>query len=89
LADLLAESDQDTVRKEWGTDDHHPTGHGTPMAGLAAYGDLTPLLEGDDPAPLSHFLESVKILPREKLPAPPVAPKPGSKPTHRWWQFFG
>ena len=63
LADILAESDQDTVREEWGKDDHHPTGHGTPMAGLAAYGDLTPLLEGNDSVPLSHLLESVKILP--------------------------
>ncbi len=64
LADILAESDQDTVREEWGKDDHHPTGHGTPMAGLAAYGDLTPLLEGDAPVALAHLLESVKILPR-------------------------
>jgi hypothetical protein len=33
------------------------------MAGLAAYGDLTPLLEGGEPVQLSHWLESVKILP--------------------------
>jgi len=64
LADILAESDQGTVREEWGKDDHHPTGHGTPMAGLAAYGDLTPLLEGSAPVALAHRLESVKILPR-------------------------
>lgn len=64
LANLLAESDHDTVRDEWGKDDHHPTGHGTPMAGLAAYGDLTPVLESTDPVPLSHRIESVKILPR-------------------------
>ena len=64
LAGLLAESDQDTVRAEWGKDDHHITGHGTPMAGLAAYGDLTPLLESGGPVPLSHVIESVKILPR-------------------------
>ncbi len=64
LANLLAESDHDTVRDEWGKDDHHPTGHGTPMAGLAAYGDLTSVLESTDPVPLSHHIESVKILPR-------------------------
>ena len=64
LAGLLAESDHDTVHDEWGKDDHHPSGHGTPMAGLAAYGDLTPLLESADTVPLSHWMESVKILPR-------------------------
>ena len=45
----------------WGTDDHH--GHGTEMAGLALYGDLTPLLASDAPVNLRHQLESVKILP--------------------------
>ncbi len=64
LSDILAESDHDTVRAEWGTDDHFTNGHGTQMAGLAAYGDLTPLLESRDALPLSHRLESVKILPR-------------------------
>jgi cyclophilin family peptidyl-prolyl cis-trans isomerase len=33
-------------------------------------------------------IKSVKILPREQLPAPPVAPTPGPAPTKRWWQFF-
>lgn len=70
LSDLLAENDQDTIRAEWGKDDHHPTGHGTPMAGLAAYGDLTPLLESPDPVILSHFVESVKILPRAGVNEP-------------------
>jgi hypothetical protein len=64
LVDLLAESDQDTVRSEWGRDDHHRPGHGTPMAGLAAYGDLTDVLQASDSVELSHRLESVKILPR-------------------------
>ena len=64
LSDILAESDHDTVRGEWGKDDHVTNGHGTQMAGLAAYGDLTPLLESRHQVPLSHRLESVKILPR-------------------------
>jgi len=34
------------------------------MAGLAAYGDLTPLLETNSKISLTHRLESVKILPR-------------------------
>lgn len=38
-------------------------GHGTNMAGMVLYGDLAPLLESSGPAPLTHRLESVKILP--------------------------
>lgn len=64
LADLLNESDHDTVRAEWGKDDHYSNGHGTQMAGLAAYGDLTPMLESSGSLTLTHWLESVKVLPR-------------------------
>jgi Subtilase family len=64
LADLLHESTHDTVRQEWGKDDHYQNGHGTQMAGLAAYGDLTPLLESSEPLVATHWLESVKVLPR-------------------------
>jgi len=64
LSDILAESDHDTVREEWGKDDHHERGHGTPMAGLAAYGDLTDVLNVTDLIELKYRLESVKILPR-------------------------
>ncbi len=64
LSDLLAENDHDTVRAEWGKDDHYTNGHGTQMAGLAAYGDLTPLLDSSGQVALSHRLESVKVLPR-------------------------
>ena len=38
-------------------------GHGTNMAGSALYGDLTPLLTGNVRVPLTHRLESVKMLP--------------------------
>lgn len=38
-------------------------GHGTEMAGLAAYGDLTPLLSASTLVRLRHRVESVKILP--------------------------
>lgn len=64
LANLLDESDQDAAKAEWGKDDHYRNGHGTLMAGLAAYGDLAPLLEHSDPVELTHRIESVKILPR-------------------------
>lgn len=46
---------------DWGTDDRY--GHGTPMAGLAAYGDLTEPLAHNGPIELTHRLESVKIMP--------------------------
>ena len=58
----LAESDMATVRPEWGVADS-PHGHGTGMAGLALFGDLTPHLADDGVMPLDHRLESVKILP--------------------------
>lgn len=45
----------------WGTHDHDK--HGTEMAGLALYGDLTPVLAGTQNVALRHRLESVKILP--------------------------
>lgn len=71
LEDVLPEEHQDTVDDEWGKDDFHirepglnPTGHGTAMAGLAVYGDLTEILASSQPVPVKHALESVKILPR-------------------------
>lgn len=48
-------------KPDWGTDDRY--GHGTPMAGLAAYGDLTEPLAHNGPIELTHRLESVKIMP--------------------------
>ena len=45
----------------WPGGDSH--GHGTNMAGSALYGDLTPLFAGNGRVPLTHCLESVKILP--------------------------
>lgn len=57
----LASTDCHACDPTWGTHDHD--GHGTEMAGLALYGDLTPVLTGSDPVRLRHGLESVKILP--------------------------
>lgn len=53
----------------WGAHDHD--GHGTEMAGLALYGDLTPVLAGTHQVVLRHRLESVKILPPNGHPANP------------------
>lgn len=63
VSDLLA------AREAWGGDDNE--GHGTQMAGLALHGDLTPRLLDDAPHPLTHRLESVKLL-----------PPPGFAPNH-------
>lgn len=57
----LAAADWHTCDPAWGAHDHH--GHGTEMAGLALYGDLTSVLAGSHPVRLHHRLESVKILP--------------------------
>ncbi|HLK37075.1 MAG TPA: S8 family peptidase [Polyangiaceae bacterium] len=57
----LAANDTHACDPTWGAHDHH--GHGTEMAGLALYGDLTPVLAGRAPVQLRHGLESVKILP--------------------------
>ena len=61
LQPVADEADMHTYNPTWGTDDRH--GHGTPMAGLAIYGDLTKPLASSDPIKLTHRLESVKVIP--------------------------
>lgn len=60
LAQPLATDDLHTVEPAWGSDDAH--GHGTGMAGLVLYGDMTPSLAHAHPIGIDHRLESVKIL---------------------------
>jgi len=69
LAPLLGDDDRHTWNPDWKVDDD--LGHGTLMCGLAAYGDLRPLLEGGGPVVATHMLESVKILPSERKPKNP------------------
>lgn len=57
----LLKKDMDAYKNGWGVSDHH--GHGTEMAGLGLYGDLTELFLSSDPVSLQHRLESVKLLP--------------------------
>jgi hypothetical protein len=53
----------------WGTDDHVPHGgHGTPLASLALYGDLEPLMNDERPVQLTHGVESMKLLPPKGFP---------------------
>jgi Subtilase family len=63
LAPALAANDVHIYDPTWPGGDRH--GHGTNMAGTALYGDLVPLLTGNGPIPLTHCLESVKVLPDE------------------------
>ena len=53
----------------WGADDHHPQGgHGTPLAGLALYGDLETLVNDTRQVQLTHAVESMKLLPPRGFP---------------------
>ena len=54
-------ADMHTYDPAWGKDDR--SGHGTAMAGLAIYSDLTLPLTSAGPIELTHRLESVKITP--------------------------
>lgn len=61
LEPVLVPADCQAVDSAWGIEDHHM--HGTLMAGIATYGDLTPLLSASSSIVLGHSLESVKLLP--------------------------
>jgi hypothetical protein len=55
--------DLHTVEPAWGVDDE--ANHGTGLAGLAAYGDLTDALSSANSINVPHRLESVKLVPAE------------------------
>ena len=67
LEDVIGPADAMAVDPTWGAHDDGGgpgnMGHGTEMAGLAAYGDLTAALASRSPVHLRHRVESVKILP--------------------------
>jgi len=60
LSKLADAADRHTYKPAWGLNDSD--NHGTPMAGLACYGDLTGLLESANPVQATHRLESVKVI---------------------------
>lgn len=62
LEDLIPVAHLDTINPAWGVADSHSTGHGTPMAGLALYGDLTNVLSTADRIQIYHHLESIKLV---------------------------
>ena len=61
LAPALALGDLHSVKRAWGVADID--GHGTEMAGLALWGNLTDVLAGSHPVEIGHRLESVKLIP--------------------------
>lgn len=63
LAPLISGDDLHTVNPAWGTDD--TANHGSGLAGLAAFGDLSNTLTSNTPVQLAHRLESVKLTPSQ------------------------
>lgn len=60
ISPALDKADLHTVEPAWGLDDQ--AGHGTSMAGLALFGDLSGPLSSSLPVHIGHKIESVKIL---------------------------
>ena len=60
---VLADADLHTLEPGWTMEDKD--GHGTAMAGLALFGDLTEALESSSLFTIAHRIESVKILPQD------------------------
>ncbi len=63
LAPLIDVPDMHAVQPTWGVDD--TANHGTGLAGLVAYGDLTQGLGTMGPVTVGHRLESVKLTPHD------------------------
>jgi hypothetical protein len=64
LGAIIPQSHLDAIEPNWDRSDTHVQGHGTPMAGLAIYGDLSDVFPGQMPVRIFHHLESIKIIER-------------------------
>ncbi|MBS1531507.1 MAG: S8 family peptidase [Bacteroidetes bacterium] len=62
LAPIIPENNLDAIEPNWNRRDTHHAGHGTPMAGLAIYGDLSEVLPGNLPIQIFHHLASIMII---------------------------
>src|SRR5690606_26998634 len=62
LSQFLPNTNMDSYNAAWGNLDGHPHGHGTQMAGLAVYGDLTEVMASPDSIRIAHRLESIKMI---------------------------
>jgi hypothetical protein len=73
LEDLIENRHLDSVNPAWTrADTGGPHGHGTPMAGLTFYGDLTDAFAVNTPIEVYHFLESIKLIERGQPHRPEV-----------------
>lgn len=61
IAPALKGADRHAANPAWGVEDH--VGHGTQLAGLSLYGDLTLALQVMTPIQIRHRLESAKVIP--------------------------
>jgi hypothetical protein len=63
LDPIIPDDRLDAYKETWGTDDTALNGgHGTLMAGIALFGDLTNALASPNPIRIFHNIESVKIV---------------------------
>lgn len=62
LEDFLPEDNMDSVNPSWGTADTNRHGHGTQMAGISIYGDLTQVMQDSARIEIYHSLESIKLI---------------------------
>ena len=62
LERFITDADVHALKPAWGTYDSHLHGHGTQMAGLAMYGDLTHVLSGNGPVEMTHGVQSLKLI---------------------------
>ena len=70
LSNLITQHDLDSVEPAWSRADN--MNHGTPMAGLIFYGDLTEALSSNGRIEIYHHLESVKLIERNSHHDPEV-----------------
>ena len=61
LSSILSDNDMHAADPTWGTHDHD--GHGTGMAGIAAYGNVAEALAAPQGVTVMHCLESSKVRP--------------------------
>ena len=62
LRPFIPERNLDTVNPIWGVTDSRRWGHGTPMAGLLLFGDLTDAFANDYRVQINYQVESVKLI---------------------------
>ena len=66
LNDLIQEEYLEAISPEWSKSDHVRHGHGTPMAGLILFGDLTDSLSSSQDVIVTTRIESVKVIDRSQ-----------------------